>query len=248
MRTYNRKDEDVRKISIETNTMINSNGSCLIKVGNTHVLCSCNIEDSVPAFLRKTGKGWVTAEYNMLPGSSLPRTRREGIHGKPGRTHEIQRLISRSMRMAVDLRCLREKSLIIDCDVINADGGTRTASITGGYIAMFLAVNQLVREKIIIKYPIMYQVAAVSCGIHNNKILVDLDYQEDSDADVDANFVFRRTGDVTEITEIQISAEKKSLTSDQLNEMLSLANKAINQVFDAQNYCILQLNKLFSKN
>lgn len=244
MRLCSRKDSEIRTVSIELGTMLNSKGSCLTKIGNTHVICSATVEESLPLFLKnKKQGGWVTAEYSMLPGSSLQRVKREGIQGKSGRTQEIQRLISRAMRAAVDLKLLGERQILIDCDVINADGGTRAASITGGYVAMCLAVNKLMQERNLAAYPILYQVAAISCGISNGRVIVDLDYQEDSCAEVDANFVFRRAGTIIEIVEIQVAAEKKAFVDEQVIQMLKLAQKAINHIFDVQNQSLLKLTK-----
>ncbi|KJV56747.1 ribonuclease PH [Orientia chuto str. Dubai] len=242
MRLCSRKESEMRPISIELGVMLNSQGSCLTKVGNTHVICSATVEQSLPLFLRnKKQGGWVTAEYSMLPGSSSQRVKREGVQGKSGRTQEIQRLISRSMRAAVDLKLLGERQILIDCDVINADGGTRAASITGGYVAMCLAVSKLMQGKNFTEYPILYQVAAISCGISNGKVIVDLDYQEDCCAEVDANFVFRRSGKTVEIVEIQISAERKAFIEEQVIQMLKLARQAINHIFNIQNESLLSL-------
>ncbi len=236
MRLSARALNQARPITIETNIMLNAQGSCLVKIGNTHILCSATVEEVLPPFLKGQKQGWVTAEYSMLPGSSSPRVRREVIKGQSGRTQEIQRLISRSMRAAIDLKALGERQILIDCDVINADGGTRTASITGGYVAMSLAVSKLIEQRILKVNPIYCQVAAISCGIHNGEIVVDLDYQEDRTAEIDANFVFKAPG---EIIEIQATAEKNSFTDRQLNEMLKLAQLNIKHIFAIQNKSLI---------
>jgi ribonuclease PH len=190
MRPSGRTIDQIRPISIEIDITKHAEGSCLIKCGDTHVICTASVEENVPPFLRKSGLGWVTAEYGMLPRSTGSRMRREAGSGKQsGRTLEIQRLIGRSLRSIVDRVVLGERQITVDCDVIQADGGTRCASITGGWIALRLAVDKLIEKKIIKNDPILDHVAAISCGIYAGTPLVDLDYLEDSDAGVDANFV-----------------------------------------------------------
>ena len=190
MRPSNRNNNEMRSVEIETDITMHAEGSCIIKCGDTHVLCTASVEERVPPFLRNSGLGWVTGEYGMLPGSTSTRNRREATSGKQsGRTQEIQRLIGRSLRACIDRRILGERQITIDCDVIQADGGTRCASITGGWVALKLATNLLLSKEIINSDPIVETVAAVSCGIYANQALLDLDYAEDSEAGTDANFV-----------------------------------------------------------
>ncbi|MCC8416991.1 MAG: ribonuclease PH [Rickettsia endosymbiont of Bryobia graminum] len=237
MRPSKRRNNQLRNISIEPSVLNNADGSCLIKFGNTHVMCSASCETTVPSFLRGQNQGWVTAEYGMLPASTNQRMKRESIQGKQsGRTQEIQRLIGRSMRAAVDLKMLGERQIIIDCDVINADGGTRTAAITGSYIALHLAIRSLMARKILKINPLIRQVAATSCGIYQGQAVVDLDYLEDSSAEVDANFVLSGDGN---LIEIQGTAEKEPFSIDQFNEMLKLAKNAASELFILQNKILL---------
>ena len=218
MRPSGRKFNQLREISIETSVLKYAEGSCLIKFGNTHVMCSASLDDSVPRFLKGRGNGWITAEYGMLPRSTKDRMTREASNGKQGgRTLEIQRLIGRSMRAAVDLKALGERQIYIDCDVINADGGTRTAAITGSYIATHLAIRFMMEKKIIRTNPLINQVAAISCGIYKGNAVIDLDYAEDSTAEVDANFVFNQKGN---LIEIQGTGEESDFTTELLLEML----------------------------
>ncbi len=240
MRPSKRQNNNLRPISIETSNIINSEGSCLIKCGNTHVICTVTIENSVPFFLRGSGNGWVTAEYGMLPASTNSRIKRESTQGKQaGRTQEIQRLIGRSLRVVLDLGALGEKQLHVDCDVINADGGTRTTSITGSYVALHLAVASLMKKRILRVNPLITQVAAISCGIYKGEPIVDLDYLEDSDAEVDANFVFAGNGDMIEV---QTTAEKKPFSEEQFNAMLKLAKQSVTKIFKIQNEALLGIN------
>ncbi len=229
MRKNKRSASSLREVSIETNVNKHAEGSCIIKFGDTHVLCTATIEESLPSFLKgKNQGGWVTAEYSLLPRSTGSRVRREVSQGYPsGRTQEIQRLISRSLRSTVNLKVLGDRQVIVDCDVLQADGGTRTASITGGFVALHLALNKLVERKIFHRAPITSSVAAISCGIINDQILIDLDYEEDSNADVDANFVINGMGN---IIEIQGTAENKAFTDEQFFEMLKLAKTSINEL------------------
>ena len=206
MRKFNRKKDQIRDLTIETNVNKNSDGSCIIRLGDTHVICTASFENDVPQWLKNRDSGWITAEYGMLPRSTNSRMKRESSRGKQGgRTLEIQRLIGRSLRTCVDRLLLGERQIIIDCDVIQADGGTRCAAITGGWIALKLASDYLVKNQIIDENPIMNQVAAISCGIYNDQPILDLDYEEDSNVKTDANFVLNQKN---EIIEIQVSAEK----------------------------------------
>ncbi len=228
MRDSNRTNEEIRKVEIIPNYLCYAEGSCLISFGNTRVLCAATIEDKVPLFLKGSGKGWITAEYSLLPRSTQIRTDRESVKGKQsGRTQEIQRLIGRALRASVNLYELGEKQIKIDCDVIQADGGTRTASICGSCVALNLAIKKLGLTNKIIKG----LVGAISCGIVNNEILVDLDYKEDSSAEVDANFVFLDTG---EIIEVQATGEHGVMTDEQLFNMLSLARNRLQDIFKLQ--------------
>ena len=236
MRPSGRTIEQIRPISIEIDITKHAEGSCLIKCGDTHVICTASVEENVPPFLRKSGLGWVTAEYGMLPRSTGSRMRREAGSGKQsGRTLEIQRLIGRSLRSVVDRVVLGERQITVDCDVIQADGGTRCASITGGWVALRLAVNKLIEKKIIKDDPILDHVAAISCGIYAGTPLVDLDYLEDSDAGVDANFVM--SSDM-KLIEIQSSAEGARFTRDEFNTLMDLAENGLSSLIDAQKQAI----------
>ncbi len=222
MRPSGRNLDEMRPISIETGVTKHAEGSCMIKVGDTHVLCTASLEERVPPFLRNSGKGWVTAEYGMLPRSTGSRMRREAASGKQGgRTVEIQRLIGRSLRAGIDLRGLGERQITVDCDVIQADGGTRCASITGGWIALRLAVNKLLKAGDITTDPLMAPVSAVSCGIYAGQPLLDLDYPEDSEAGVDGNFVMCGA----KLIEVQMSAEGSTFNREQMNSLMDLAEK-----------------------
>lgn len=237
MRPSGRKAQQIREVSIEANILKYAEGSCIIKFGNTHVICAASLNDSVPRFLKGKGSGWITAEYGMLPRSTTVRMLREATNGKQGgRTLEIQRLIGRAMRSAVDLTKLGERQIYIDCDVINADGGTRTAAITGSYIALHFAIRSLLAKKILKHNPLLTQIAAISCGIYEDKILVDLDYEEDSAAKVDANFVLNSKGN---LVEVQSTGEKSDFTKEQFLEMLTLATDASSQLFLLQNKILL---------
>lgn len=221
MRPSARKLDQLRDVVIEINPMKHAEGSCLIKVGATHVLCSASIEEKTPPFLKNTGLGWVTAEYGMLPRATNSRTRREAASGKQsGRTQEIQRLIGRSLRACVDRAALGERQIVIDCDVIQADGGTRCASITGGWVALRLAVNALLKARAITSDPIIDHVAAVSCGIYAGQPVLDLDYAEDSNAGTDGNFVMTGKG---RLVEIQMSAEGSSFSEEEMMQLFALA-------------------------
>jgi ribonuclease PH len=232
MRTDNRRADQMRPVEIETGYLKTAEGSALITVGNTRVLCAASIEDGVPQFLRGTGKGWVTAEYAMLPRATLKRTPREVQKGKPsGRTHEIQRLIGRSLRAVVDLDALGERSVLVDCDVIQADGGTRTASITGAYVALALAVGQLIKFGALKKSPFIDSVAATSVGIVGGEPMVDLDYEEDSQADVDMNLVMTGSG---KFVEVQATAEHHPFDDAQLSRLIELARHGIRELMEIQ--------------
>lgn len=231
-RSSNRLNSQLRKISIETGVLNNNKASCLIKFGNTHVICSATVENSVPRFLKGQGTGWLTAEYSMIPRATKDRVMRESKSGRvSGRTQEIERLIGRSLRTSIDLSILGERQIIIDCDVINADGGTRTASISGGYVALSLAIKDLMENRILRKNPMINKVAAISCGIYNGHVIVDLDYLEDSNAQVDANFVANNLG---QLIEVQATAEKQAFTQEEFNKMLELANQSIQDIFKLQ--------------
>ncbi len=230
MRPSGRKIDEMREISIEVDVTKHAEGSCLIKCGDTHVLCTASLDERVPPFLRNTGLGWVTAEYGMLPRATNTRMRREAKNGQSGRTQEIQRLIGRSLRAGVDRVALGERQITIDCDVIQADGGTRCASITGGWVALRLAVNKLMKTGEIITDPLLAPVSAVSCGIYAGQPVLDLDYPEDSEAGVDGNFVM--TGG--KLIEVQMSAEGSTFTRDQMNQLLDLADKGIADLTTAQ--------------
>ncbi len=219
---------ELRQIEIIPNYSRHAEGSCLVKFGHTHVLCTASIEEKIPGWMKGLGKGWVTAEYGMLPRSTHQRMDREAAKGKQsGRTQEIQRLIGRALRAVVDLQGLGERQIKIDCDVIQADGGTRTASITGGYVAMAMAMQHLVKIGALPKVPLTDSVAAISCGIYNGVPVLDLDYVEDSAADTDANFVMTGKGG---IVEIQGTAEKDPFTQEQFLELLALARAGCSEL------------------
>ena len=231
-RSNNRESNQLREVSIETDVNIHAEGSALVKFGNTHVLCTATIEDSVPRWMRGSNEGWITAEYGMLPRSTNDRMNREAARGKQsGRTQEIQRLIGRSLRQAVDLKYIQGKTIAIDCDVLQADGGTRTASITGGCVALFQALQKHHDDHRAIKS----YVAAVSLGIIDQEILLDLDYKEDSNADTDLNLVV--TEDLN-IIEIQGTAEEAPFSQDELNNMLDIGKVAINDIIEIQKSCL----------
>lgn len=232
MRPSKRTADSLRPLKLTSGFSRNAEGSCLIQCGNTHVLCTATIESGVPGFLKNTGKGWVTAEYGMLPRSTNSRMPREAAKGKQsGRTQEIQRLIGRSLRSVIDLKLLGERQITIDCDVIEADGGTRTASITGAYVALHHAVDSLLKAGLIKQSPITGQVAAVSCGIYNGTPVLDLDYDEDSAATMDANFVLTADG---KIIEIQCTAEEKPVEEEQFSSLFALAKLGIKELAQAQ--------------
>lgn len=232
MRPSGRKLDEMRTVSIETGVMRHAEGSCLIKVGDTHVLCSATVEERIPPFLRNSGLGWVTAEYGMLPRATNTRMRREAASGKQGgRTVEIQRLIGRSLRAGVDRSALGERQITVDCDVIQADGGTRCAAITGGWVALKLAVMQLMKAGVIASDPIIDHVAALSCGFFAGQPVMDLDYDEDSNAGVDGNFVMLGAD---RMIEVQMSAEGSVFSRAQMDTMLDLAAKGSAELIEAQ--------------
>jgi len=232
MRPSGRAPDQLRNIIMEPGYAKNAEGSCFIKCGDTHVLCTASIEERVPPFLRNTGKGWVTAEYGMLPRSTGSRMGREAARGKQqGRTVEIQRLIGRSLRALVNFEGFGERQITVDCDVIQADGGTRTASITGAYVALYQAFEKLVEQGKILEIPMKGQVAAVSCGIYQGSPVLDLDYPEDSNAQADANFVLTSEG---QIIEIQGTAEEDPFSEAEFASLFSLAKKGVNELCAAQ--------------
>lgn len=222
MRFMDRKADELRPVSLDKGINRYAEGSCLIKCGNTHVICTASLEERVPNWIKNTGTGWVTAEYGMLPRSTGQRMDREAKKGQTGRTHEIQRLIGRALRAVVDLKAMGELSIKVDCDVIQADGGTRTASITGGFIALYQACQKLTAEGIMKTFPITDTVAAISCGICENEARLDLDYEEDSHAQTDSNFVITGKGG---IVEIQGTAEGKPFSEEEFLTLLTLAKK-----------------------
>jgi ribonuclease PH len=232
MRTDGRKPRQLRPLTITPGYLKTADGSVLIEVGDTKVICTAKLEDRVPQFMRNSGKGWITAEYGMLPGSSQVRIGREASRGKVGgRTHEIQRLVGRSLRAIADLKRLGEKTIWIDCDVIQADGGTRTASITGAYVALREAVAAWLTKGILAGDPIKDSVAAVSVGIIDGKVFLDLSYEEDSRADVDMNFVMTGSG---KFVEVQGTAESAPFTGKQMERMTEIAQEGIRELLKAQ--------------
>ncbi|MCP4393819.1 MAG: ribonuclease PH [Alphaproteobacteria bacterium] len=235
MRPSKRQSDEMRAVSIEANVNKHAEGSCLIKFGDTHVLCTASVEDRVPRWLKGTGKGWVTAEYGMLPRATNSRMNREARNGQSGRTHEIQRLIGRSLRAITDLKALGEFSIKVDCDVIQADGGTRTASITGGYVALYLACKHLHKTGQLRGMPFTDDVAAISCGIYKGNPVLDLDYDEDSAAETDANFVLTGKGG---IVEIQGTAEETPFSEDEFMQLFKLAKKGVSELVEIQKQII----------
>ena len=232
MRPSGRSPDSLRTIVFEPNFSRHAEGSCLVKFGETHVLCTASVEARVPPFLKGTGLGWITAEYGMLPRSTHTRSDREAAKGKQsGRTQEIQRLIGRSLRAVVDRAAMGEMQVVVDCDVIQADGGTRTASITGGYVALHLAFQHLQRIGALKQIPLTREVAAISCGIHNGVAVLDLDYDEDSNAEADSNFVLTADGG---IVEIQGTAEQTPFSEAQFGELLRLAKLGVAELVQHQ--------------
>ncbi|MCQ0091450.1 ribonuclease PH [Roseovarius sp. M141] len=232
MRPSGRELSEMRAVSIETGVTKHAEGSCMIRIGDTHVLCTATIEDRVPPFIKGSGLGWVTAEYGMLPRSTTSRMRREATAGKQGgRTVEIQRLIGRSLRAGVDRVALGERQITVDCDVIQADGGTRCAAITGGWVALKLAVQKLIKTGAVVSDPLVDPVAAVSCGLYAGQAVLDLDYPEDSEAGVDGNFIMTQSG---KLIEVQMSAEGATFNRDQMNQLMDLAEIGVAQLAAAQ--------------
>lgn len=232
MRPSNRKPDELRRVSIERAVSMHAEGSCLIKFGNTHVLCTASLEERLPPWLKGQGRGWVTAEYAMLPRATSTRTRREVTKGQAsGRTQEIQRLIGRSLRAVVDLTKLGERQISVDCDVIQADGGTRTAAITGAWVALYdciqwMKIRDMVRDDVL-----RDQVAAVSCGLYEGNAVLDLDYAEDSEADADANFVMTGQGG---IVEVQGTAETTAFSQESFDQLMALGRKGIGELVELQ--------------
>ncbi len=236
MRPSGRATNELRPITLDTGVNKHAEGSCLIKMGETHVFCLASVEERVPPWMRNSGKGWVTAEYGMLPRSTGSRMGREATKGKQsGRTQEIQRLIGRSLRAVTDLAAMGEMQVTVDCDVIQADGGTRTAGITGAYVALYLAFQRMVGLGVLDKIPLIDEVAAISCGLYEGKAVLDLDYEEDSSAQADANFVL--TGKQG-IVEIQGTAEEKPFSPDQFDELMTLARKGIDELVVMQRHVL----------
>lgn len=236
MRPSGRAADELRTITLEPGFTPYAEGSCLARFGGTHVLCNATLQDNVPPFLRNSGKGWVTGEYGMLPRSTHSRTGREAARGKQsGRTQEIQRLIGRSLRAVTDMTKIGERQVVLDCDVIQADGGTRTASITGAYVALHLCFQKMLAEGLIEEMPLTDSVAAISCGLYDGKAVLDLDYAEDSNAQADANFVLTGKGG---IVEVQGTAEEDPFSEDQFLSLLSLAKQGVAELTAHQNAAI----------
>lgn len=227
MRKNNRAADELRPLTIEYGTQLHADGSVLIRMGNTHVLCGVSVENKVPPFLKDSGQGWITAEYGMLPCATHSRGRREAASGRTGRTYEIQRLIGRSLRMMLDLKALGEHTLRVDCDVINADGGTRCASITGAGLALRMALQKMVEEEKLEAMPDILPIAAISAGIVNEEAVLDLDYDEDSSAEVDTNFIMAADG---RWIETQATAEGQPFAREQFTAMADLAWKGIQEL------------------
>ncbi len=235
-RPSNRQYNEMREVLLEAQVSPYAEGSCMAKFGDTHVFCTASVDTKLPPWLRNSGKGWITAEYGMLPRSTHTRMDREVVKGKPsGRTQEIQRLIGRSLRSIVDLKKLGENQIKIDCDVIQADGGTRTASITGAWVALYEAVKFLLKTGKILENPILDQVSAISCGIWKNKEIIDLDYEEDSTAETDGNFIMTANHG---IVEIQTTAEEKPFNKEQFLNLLELAEHGTKRIFKIQKHAL----------
>ncbi|SEQ55219.1 RNAse PH [Faunimonas pinastri] len=236
MRPSKRAPDELRSVSLERAVSKHAEGSCLVRFGDTQVLCTASLSEGVPGWLRGGGKGWVTAEYGMLPRSTNERMRREAAQGRQGgRTHEIQRLIGRSLRAVVDLKALGEKQITVDCDVIQADGGTRTASITGAWVALHDALAWMRARNMVGDNVLVDHVAAISCGIHQSEPVLDLDYAEDSQAGTDANFVITGKGG---LVEVQATAEGTPFSEDEFNQLLGLARKGIGRLVDLQKMAV----------
>ena len=236
MRPSGRAVDQLREVTLEPGYAKYAEGSCLVRFGDTHVLCAASLDDRVPPFLRNSGQGWVTAEYGMLPRSTHTRTGREAARGKQsGRTQEIQRLIGRSLRAVTDLKAMGERQIRLDCDVLQADGGTRTASITGAWVALHIALSGMLKAGLVEKMPLNDHVAAVSCGLYKGEAVLDLDYAEDSNAQADANFVLTGNGG---IVEIQGTAEEDPFSREQFNRLLELAEQGIVNLVGLQKQAI----------
>ncbi|MEE8189829.1 MAG: ribonuclease PH [Kiloniellales bacterium] len=232
MRPSGRAANELRPVSLETGVSKHAEGSCLVRFGDTHVLCTASIEESLPHWLRNSGRGWVTAEYGMLPRATTTRTDREAARGRQsGRTQEIQRLIGRSLRAVTDLTAFGERQIRVDCDVIQADGGTRTAAITGGYVALYLAFQHMLDLKAVPAVPMSDQVGAVSCGLYRGVAILDLDYEEDSNVQADANFVLTGRGG---IVEVQVTAEGEAFARSEMDALMDLAEAGIRQLVGKQ--------------
>tara|TARA_B100000945_G_scaffold144493_1_gene115637 strand:+ start:244 stop:960 length:717 start_codon:yes stop_codon:yes gene_type:complete len=232
----NRKLNELRNIEIITNYSTHADGSCFIKFGDTHVLCNATVDENPPRWLRNSGQGWITAEYGMLPTSTKERMSRESVRGKQsGRTQEIQRLIGRSLRSIVNLSYLDGLQIILDCDVIQADGGTRTTSINGSFIALKICIDKMIKKRLIKQDPLIDQLAAISCGILDNNAYLDLDFEEDQSAGVDANFVLTKTG---KIVEVQMTSEKDLCSEENYLSMFSLAKSAVQEIIKFQDDAI----------
>ena len=232
----NRKLNELRNIQIITNYSTHADGSCFIKFGDTHVLCNATVDENPPRWLRNSGQGWITAEYGMLPTSTNERMSRESVRGKQsGRTQEIQRLIGRSLRSIVNLSYLDGLQVILDCDVIQADGGTRTTSINGSFIALKICIDKMIKKRLIKQDPLIDQLAAISCGILDNNAYLDLDFEEDQSAGVDANFVLTKTG---KIVEVQMTSEKDLCSEENYLSMFSLAKSAVQEIIKFQDDAI----------
>ena len=232
----NRKLNELRNIEIITNYSTHADGSCFIKFGDTHVLCNATVDENPPRWLRNSGQGWITAEYGMLPTSTNERMSRESVRGKQsGRTQEIQRLIGRSLRSIVNLSYLDGLQIILDCDVIQADGGTRTTSINGSFIALKICIDKMIKKRLIKEDPLIDQLAAISCGILDNNAYLDLDFEEDQSAGVDANFVLTKTG---KIVEVQMTSEKDLCSEENYLSMFSLAKSAVQEIIKFQDDAI----------
>ncbi len=237
LRPSRRQPDELRAVSLERGVVKYAEGSCFVKFGDTHVLVTATLEDRLPPWLKGKGRGWVTAEYGMLPRATLERTRREASAGKQGgRTVEIQRLIGRSLRTVIDLEALGERQITVDCDVIQADGGTRTASITGAWVALHDCIAWMKKRDMLRTDPLRDHVAAISCGVYNNVSVLDLDYAEDSEAETDANFVMTGSGN---IIEVQATAEKVAFSEEQLMSLLALARKGIGKLVDLQKMAVM---------
>jgi ribonuclease PH len=236
-RSFDRKNTDLRPVTLTAGASRHAEGSCLVEFGHTKVLCTASVEPGVPHFLRNTGSGWVTAEYGMLPRATNSRNPREAAKGKQsGRTQEIQRLIGRALRASIDLEKLGERQIVIDCDVIEADGGTRTAAITGGFVALAAAINTLIKKGELKSSPLLSPVAAISCGIVRGEAMLDLDYNEDSSAEVDANIIMTADGN---IVELQMSGEESTFSETQLAELLVLGKAGVKKLVEHQRNAVM---------